>query len=56
MISEKQATPTAGRTDAKQADLDQLYINTTRTLSMDAVQEANHGHAGTPMAEQLART
>ncbi len=30
--------------------LDQLCINTIRTLSMDAVQEANSGHPDTPMA------
>ncbi|HTU20791.1 MAG TPA: transketolase [Gemmataceae bacterium] len=30
--------------------LDQLAINTIRTLSMDAVQQANSGHPGTPMA------
>ncbi|MFI5458866.1 MAG: transketolase [Isosphaerales bacterium] len=30
--------------------LDQLSINTIRTLSMDAVQEAKSGHPGTPMA------
>jgi transketolase len=30
--------------------LDQLSINTIRTLSMDAVQKANSGHPGTPMA------
>jgi transketolase len=29
--------------------LDQLCINTIRTLSMDAVQAANSGHPGTPM-------
>ena len=29
---------------------DQLCINTIRTLSMDAVQEAKSGHPGTPMA------
>src|SRR6201988_5532425 len=28
----------------------QLAINTIRTLSMDAVQAANSGHPGTPMA------
>ncbi|HVP53873.1 MAG TPA: transketolase [Candidatus Eisenbacteria bacterium] len=38
-------TPTA----AKQR-LEQLCINTVRTLSMDAVQKANSGHPGTPMA------
>lgn len=30
--------------------LDQVSINTIRTLSMDAVQQANSGHPGTPMA------
>jgi transketolase len=31
-------------------DLDLLCVNTIRTLSMDAVQQANSGHPGTPMA------
>jgi len=31
------------------SNLDQLCINTIRTLSMDAVQQANSGHPGTPM-------
>jgi transketolase len=31
-------------------DLDQLCINTVRTLAMDAVQAAESGHPGTPMA------
>jgi transketolase len=31
-------------------DIDQLAINTIRTLSMDAVQKADSGHPGTPMA------
>jgi transketolase len=30
--------------------MDLLSINTIRTLSMDAVQAANSGHPGTPMA------
>src|SRR6478752_10350154 len=30
--------------------LDKLCIDTIRTLSMDAVQKANSGHPGTPMA------
>ena len=34
-------------TDTKR---DQLCINTIRTLSMDAIQQANSGHPGTPMA------
>jgi transketolase len=32
------------------AELDQLAINTIRTLSIDAVQQAKSGHPGTPMA------
>jgi len=32
------------------AQLDQLCVNTIRTLSIDAVQQANSGHPGTPMA------
>ncbi len=31
-------------------DIERLAINTIRTLSMDAVQAANSGHPGTPMA------
>ena len=34
----------------ERAALDELCINTIRTLSMDAVQKANSGHPGTPMA------
>jgi transketolase len=30
--------------------IDQLCVNTVRTLSMDGVQQANSGHPGTPMA------
>jgi transketolase len=33
-----------------EAEVDQLSINTIRTLSIDAVQAANSGHPGTPMA------
>jgi transketolase len=33
-----------------QRALDELCVNTIRTLSMDAVQRANSGHPGTPMA------
>ena len=39
------------RTSAsEEIDLDELCINTIRTLAMDAVQKANSGHPGTPMA------
>ena len=31
------------------AQLEQLCVNTIRTLAMDAVQQANSGHPGTPM-------
>jgi transketolase len=34
----------------EQDRLDELCINTIRTLAMDAVQKANSGHPGTPMA------
>src|SRR6266487_900508 len=33
-----------------QQDIDQLCINTIRTLAMDAVQQAHSGHPGAPMA------
>ena len=37
------------QSDPRQAKLDQLCINTIRTLSMDAVQQASSGHPGAPM-------
>ncbi|HZU02261.1 MAG TPA: transketolase [Ktedonobacteraceae bacterium] len=37
-------------TQVESITIDQLSINTIRTLSMDAVQAANSGHPGTPMA------
>ena len=44
--------PSSGGHSIQQGDrsLDQLCIDTIRTLSMDAVQQANSGHPGTPMA------
>ena len=39
-----------GVTGRDARDLDQLCINTIRTLSIDAVQKANSGHPGAPMA------
>src|SRR5947199_2043724 len=38
------------QTPIRQKTLEQLCINTIRTLSMDGVQKANSGHPGTPMA------
>ena len=40
---EAQSTPLAER------PIDEVCINTIRTLAMDAVQQANSGHPGTPM-------
>jgi transketolase len=37
-------------TAERRTDIDQLCINTIRTLSIDAIQKANSGHPGTPMA------
>jgi transketolase len=37
-------------TSAVASSLDELCINTIRTLAMDAVQKADSGHPGTPMA------
>jgi transketolase len=37
------------RRETMQIDLDQLCVNTIRTLSMDGVQKANSGHPGMPM-------
>src|SRR6202140_5477039 len=38
------------RTSVEAKTLDDLCVDTIRTLSMDAVQKANSGHPGTPMA------
>ena len=45
-VSEQEKTAAA----SAQQSLEQLCINTIRTLSMDGVQKANSGHPGTPMA------
>lgn len=34
---------------ARERDLDQVAINTLRTLAIDAIEKANSGHPGTPM-------
>jgi transketolase len=39
-----------GQLTAGDRSIDELCINTIRTLSMDAVQKADSGHPGTPMA------
>jgi transketolase len=49
---EGSVTPNAVRAGdlRPQGDIDQISINTIRTLSMDAVEKANSGHPGAPMA------
>ena len=42
--------PKIGSPSSSDRSIDELCINTIRTLSMDAVQQANSGHPGTPMA------
>ncbi|PYX66118.1 MAG: hypothetical protein DMG78_29185, partial [Acidobacteria bacterium] len=51
IIEPKPTLPKTSR-EGRLADeeMDQLAINTIRTLCMDAVQRANSGHPGTPMA------
>src|SRR5205085_8408625 len=54
MTSSKKKAPARveaarGHNSASQT-IDELCINTIRTLSMDAVQQAKSGHPGTPMA------
>ena len=44
------ARTAAKRSPRVEPTVDNLCINTIRTLSMDAVQQANSGHPGTPMA------
>src|SRR3954465_2821959 len=46
-----ETVPSAGRpADQSDASMDELAVTTIRTLAMDAVQAANSGHPGTPMA------
>ncbi len=44
------AGPTRITDQGREAAVDRLCIDTIRTLAMDAVQKANSGHPGTPMA------
>jgi transketolase len=43
-------TNAVGQSNASSQIIDELCVNTIRTLSMDAVQQAKSGHPGTPMA------
>ena len=52
-LSPSGATPRPnheGHTMSRQRSIDELCVNTIRTLCIDAVQQANSGHPGTPMA------
>lgn len=48
--SENQPDPIQLNQTLPKQNIDQLCINTIRTLCIDAVQQANSGHPGTPMA------
>src|SRR5215471_16860337 len=50
MRSEAAASREHARRATGQRDLDKRCIDTIRTLAIDAVEKANSGHAGTPMA------
>ena len=50
MITEAPAISKVPPAHADADQLEQTCINTIRTLSIDAVQQANSGHPGTPMA------
>src|SRR5437762_503044 len=51
-ITKPQTGLTGRSTEGRMTDKEmyELSINTIRTLCMDAVQQANSGHPGTPMA------
>jgi transketolase len=49
-VSQQPLAAEAGSQRLRTMSIDELCINTIRTLSMDAVQQANSGHPGTPMA------
>jgi transketolase len=44
------STSQAIKTSEAVVEIDQLCVNTMRTLAIDAIQKANSGHPGTPMA------
>ena len=50
MPADDSTAASAAKTVSGEPDIDRLAIDTIRTLSMDAVQKANSGHPGTPMA------
>jgi transketolase len=50
MPADDSTAASAAKTVSADPEIDRLAIDTIRTLSMDAVQKANSGHPGTPMA------
>jgi transketolase len=50
MPADDSTAAAAAKSATDERDIDRLAIDTIRTLSMDAVQKANSGHPGTPMA------
>jgi transketolase len=50
MATQEAVPPALSLPDAARDELDLKCVNTIRTLAMDAVQAANSGHPGTPMA------
>ena len=49
-ISTSTVRDSKGKNKVSGKSLDNLCVSTIRTLAMDAVQQANSGHPGTPMA------
>ena len=49
-VATQVAAQTSPQSSAPRESIEQKAINTIRTLSIDAVQAANSGHPGTPMA------
>jgi transketolase len=50
VVAEVPANPVRSPVRSTKDGIDQLCVSTIRTLAMDAVQAANSGHPGTPMA------
>src|SRR5689334_24138300 len=50
LLERRDETARQMNTNVASKDIDRLAIDTIRTWSMDAVQKANSGHPGTPMA------
>lgn len=48
-VTFESAVRAVGEFPMPSTDLDRLSINTIRTLAIDAVQQANSGHPGSPM-------